>query len=759
MSRPVSDAAPSGATTVREDTASRERSARPEAPADDVVSMREAVGYPTIDCEHETKVEGGLVLKHDRYFLLLDAHGDLVPPGRCALGLFHDDTRILSHYALHVAGGPPSLLSTQSPTSYEAIVDLSVSDIPFGGNAWDPKSAVHVRREFLIADRMVERLTLTNYLITAIDYWVDLQLGADFADIFEVRGWKRAERGVYYRPEIERDSIVYRYRGRDGRLLRSRVCFQEPPDEIHAHGARWRFRLGSKERFSAEWEIRADEAEAGPRRYAPAALDHLRPPLATEYAHWRSTCSRWASDAEPLDRVIARAVDDLRALHVRIDGEEVISAGIPWYSTIFGRDSIIASIQTLPLNPAIALQTLRYLARHQGREENAFTEEQPGKILHELRRGEMARSGEIPHVPYYGSIDATPLWIVLFCEAWRWTGDEALVDELLPNAERALAWIDHYGDLDGDGFVEYARVSENGLVNQGWRDSGDGVPFPDGALPEPPIALVEVQGYVYDAKLRLAQLYDALERRDDAIRLRAQADALGRKIQQHFWLDALGTYALALDGRKRALPTATSNAGHLLWSRAAPLEQAARLCSHLLAPDMFCGWGIRTLSSRHAVFNPMSYHNGSVWPHDNGLIVLGLALNGFATQALPVVRGLYDAATHSDFERLPELFCGMPREYGAHPVQYPVSCSPQAWGSGTIFMLLQALLGILPEAPAGVLHIRNPVLPDFIDDLTVTSLAVGRSRVSLQFRRHGTRTLANLLAVDGAPLRVQIELD
>jgi glycogen debranching enzyme len=457
--------------------------------------------------------------------------------------------------------------------------------------------------------------------------------------------------------------------------------------------------------------------------------------------------------------VLRRATDDLRALYMEVDREDVITAGIPWYSTVFGRDAIITSLETLPLNPAIARDTLRYLARRQGEHEDPFTEEQPGRILHELRRGEMARAGEIPHVPYFGTVDATPLWLILLHETWRWTGDDALVRELLPNAERALAWIDRYGDADGDGFVEYARTSAKGLVNQGWKDSGDGVSFPDGRQPAPPIALVEVQGYVHDAKLRMADLFERFGQTQRAAALAIEAATLREAIRRRFWMEEQGTFALALDGAKRPLPTVTSNAGHLLWSRVPTPEQAASVARRLLGPELFSGWGIRTLAAGHPVYNPMSYHNGSVWPHDNALMIFGMGLYGLAREALPVVRGLHEAAISSQFQRLPELFCGMDRQRGVRLVRYPVSCSPQAWASAAFFLILQAMLGLFPEAPARVLHIRNPVLPDFLDELTLSGMTVGDARVSLQFRRHGDRTLANLLAVEGGALQVRIELD
>jgi glycogen debranching enzyme len=724
-----------------------------------VISMAEAVGYPVIPCDRETPVSDALTLKHDRLFLLIDQHGNVAPPGNCSLGLFDEDTRILSHYELQAAGSPAATLSTQVIQPYHSQIDLTVTDHEFGGNSWDPKHAIYLRRELLLEDALVERLTLTNFLVRPIDFWVHLFVGCDFADIFEVRGWKREHRGDFLAPIVEPAAIHFAYRGRDGHVVGSAVRFRDPPDTIDARGARWAFRLMPGSPVELEWTIGSTAPPARHRGGADGALDQCRPRLTSAYDAWRLECSRWASGVETFDATITRAVDDLRSLYIGADADAVISAGIPWYSTVFGRDSVITSLETLSLNPRIAIDTLRYLARHQGTKENAYTEEQPGKIMHELRRGEMARSGEIPHVPYFGTIDATPLWLVLLHEAWRWTGDDGLVRELLPNARRALEWIDRYGDIDGDGLVEYARTSERGLVNQGWKDSGDGVPFPDGRLPVPPIALVEVQGYVYDAKLRAATIFAQLGEHDTAQRLVSEAERLRQRVLDAFWLDELGTFALALDGEKQAIPTVTSNAGHLLWSRLPDPARARRVVETLLAPDMFCGWGIRTLSARHPVFNPMSYHNGSVWPHDNALVVMGLSHYGLGPNALPIVVATQDAAAAASFNRLPELYCGMDRAGAPRPVQYPVSCSPQAWASGALFMMLQAVLGILPDAPGGALHIRNPVLPTQLGGLTITNLRVGTSRVSLHFERHASRTLVNVLAVESSaePLRVQIE--
>jgi glycogen debranching enzyme len=723
-----------------------------------IVSMADAVGYRAIPCDREAPVSETFGLKHDRLFLLADNHGNIAPPGNCSLGLYQDDTRILSEYRLRAAGTPPVRLSADVIQPYHAQVDLAVTDHAFGGNDWDPKHAVYFRRELFLEDVFVEQLTLTNFLIRPIDYWVELTVGCDFADMFEVRGWKRDRRGEYLAPVSARDGISFGYRGRDGALIESAIQFSTPPDTIDGRVARWNVRLLPGEPVRLEWQIGA--TTGGQSVSVPGErIDRRCARLAETYESWRRECSRWDSNVETFDSTLTRAVDDLRSLYIS-DGEPVISAGIPWYSTVFGRDSIITSLETLALNPRIATDTLRYLARHQGTRENAYTEEQPGKIMHELRRGELARSGEIPHVPYYGTIDATPLWVVLLHETWRWTGDLELVRELLPNVQRALDWIDRYGDLDGDGFVEYARTSDRGLVNQGWKDSGDGVPFPDGRLPGPPIALIEVQGYVFDAKLRAAALFDAVGDGAAAARLAGEAERLRDLVTERFWMEDADTFALALDGDKQPLRTVTSNAGHLLWSRLADAGRAKRVASGLMAPDMFCGWGIRTLSARHAAFNPMSYHNGSVWPHDNALIVMGLSHYGLAAQALPVIGAAHDVAATVRFNRLPELYCGMERASAMRPVLYPVSCSPQAWASGALFLMLQGVLGILPDAPSGALTIRNPVLPAFLQELTITDLAVGDTRLSLHFARRASRTLVNLVSLEPGvrPLQVRIEL-
>lgn len=721
--------------------------------------MEEAVGYGAIICDGHPPVENPLVLKHDRYFLLTDCHGDIAPPGNCSLGLFEEDTRILSHYALKVRGGRPSLLGVQSPHTYFGQIDLAVTDSEFAGQPWDPKNSIHIRRELLVSNRLVERVTLTNYLPEPIDYWVELSLGCDFADIFEVRGFTREKRGQFFKPHRERKRLIYSYRGVDGAILFSNVQFRQTPSELTPSGARWTFKLPPRSPYQLEWEILAGENASASSILSGIGLDDRKKQLDEWSIRWSGHCTRWNTTPGELRNHLERSIDDLQALYVERNGERVLTAGLPWYATPFGRDAIIASFETLSLNPQIAVDTLRFLARHQGEKVDPFTEEQPGKIMHEIRRGEMARAREIPHVPYYGTVDATPLWLVLLHETWRWTGDDDFAREMLPHAERAVEWIIKHGDLDGDGLIEYSGVANGkGLAHQGWRDSSGAIAFPDGTAAEGPIALAEVQGYAYDALLRMASFFRAFGRHERADVYRARASGLREQILERFWLNDLDTFALALDGKKKPLATVCSNAGHLLWSGVPEPWQAERMVERLLGPETFCGWGIRTTSGGHAVFNPMSYHNGSVWPHDNAIIVMGLARYGLAANAMPILRGLHEAAKNDPFQRLPELFCGIAQRPGMHPVWYPSSCSPHACPSGAFFLMLQAVLGLQPDAPAGVLHVKNPLLPPFLDEVTLTKLSVGQARLALQFERHGDRTLANLLSISGKQLQVQIEL-
>lgn len=721
------------------------------------VPARELLGYEVIECEAQTLARTELVLKEGHLFLLTDAAGNITPSGACELGLFHDDTRILSHYDLRVAGGVPDVLSSQAARVFASQIDLTVTDREFGGVFTEPKNFLHIRREQLLGEFMTDRIVLTNFMGRTVDFWIELEFAADYADIFEVRGAGRPARGRFFEPIVDEREVSWVYQGLDDILRRTLIRFSISPTLLEGGRARWELRLEPK--AAVELEVLIIPAVGGTRIPVPGRPYSERFSRVREaYDSWHSMATEIRSDDEFFNSALRQAITDLRALMIEFRGQSTISAGIPWFTAPFGRDSIIASLQVLMVNPEIARETLLFLASTQGEEVDEWTEEEPGKILHELRRGEMAACREIPHIPYYGSVDSTPLFLILIGETLRWTGDLGLIRRLMPHAERALEWIDAYGDIDGDGFVEYARRSPRGLVNQGWKDSGDGVSFPDGTIPEPPIVLIEVQGYVYAAKSEMAEVYAALGNSRRSSELRAEAAALRQRIDDAFWMEDRGFYALALDARKQRVPTITSNPGHLLWAGVPSPEQARRMTGVLLNAEMFSGWGIRTLARHQAVYNPLSYHNGTIWPHDNALIALGMARYGLRREAASVFNALLDAALHFRYHRLPELFCGIWREETDAPVAYPVSCSPQAWASGAIFQMLQGLLGIEPDAQGRMVRLVQPHLPKRFRFLDVHRMVVGGGRVSLQFNRYGERTMANVIDLAGEPLHVRIDI-
>jgi glycogen debranching enzyme len=474
------------------------------------------------------------------------------------------------------------------------------------------------------------------------------------------------------------------------------------------------------------------------------------------FAEWSSRSTSFSSSNSIFNEMISTCKGDFHALQIPEAKEHVVAAGIPWFATMFGRDSIIASYQSLLLNPQLAAETLRVLAKLQGKEKSDWRDEEPGKILHEYREGEMTRAGEMPFGPYYGSADATPLWLILLSETFNWTADEQMVKDLLPHAYRALDWIDSYGDLDGDGFVEYQRRSAKGLANQGWKDSWDAIIHRDGEIAKAPIALCEVQGYVYEAKYRMASLMRSFGDTRTADKLKKEAADMAKRFERAFWMPKFGFYAMALDREKRQTQVIASNPGQLLFTRMIPQERAKMVTHRLMREDMFSGWGWRTMSRDERVFNPLSYHRGSVWPHDNSIIAHGMSLYEFRESANQVFSSLFEAALNFRDYRLPELFCGIQRREQDDPVQYPVSCSPQAWASGAVFLFLLSVLGIRPSAQRRELNIVNPMLPPFLDQLSIRNLRIGGSRVGLDFTRRGDRTFCNVVDIEGDKLLVNV---
>ncbi|MGI8908413.1 MAG: amylo-alpha-1,6-glucosidase [Candidatus Sumerlaeaceae bacterium] len=721
------------------------------------VDAAELLGYTRVSSKPGNPQVNNLVLKEKNIFFLTDQKGNVPQGEQCHLGLYSEDTRFLSRWELQVMGQEPTVLSSQANRVFCDQIDLTTSFTEGAKDIYE-HNFLHLRRRQAVSDKLIERVRISNYLNVRQQITFTIYFAADFADMFEVRGAERDRRGTYFKPIVEHDRVALCYRGLDSVLRTTRIVFNTAPTQLTDHFAEFNIAIPPGGNFLLEMHVvpliggACDEVHL-------VSFSEVYKEISEDYAKWRNTCTRIDSDNEFLTTSLSQSITDLRALMISYDGHAIISAGIPWYSTPFGRDSLITSLQTLMINPEIAQDTLLFLAHYQGTRTNDFTVEEPGKILHEIRRGEMARCGEIPHVPYFGTVDATPLFLVLLHAYFAWTNDLELVRKLLPNAEMALRWIDTYGDVDGDGFVEYWNYTERGCLHQGWKDSVDGVIFPDGTQPQLPIALVEVQGYVYDAKLGMSRIYRALGQADKSRKLREEAETLKALIEDRFWIKSEKFYALALDGRKRPMHSVTSNPAHLLMCNVVSQAAAQRVERRLMADDMYSGWGIRTFSARHSAYNPLSYHNGSVWPHDNAMAMLGLCNYNLKQSAERTFSDIYSACLHFQYYRLPELYCGMTRQPNDSPVHYPVACTPQAWAAATFPMMLQGLIGIRPDAPRGRLTISNPRLPHVLGELTIHNMRVGNGRVTLHIARQNERTFVNVVEHSGDPIRVTIEWD
>jgi glycogen debranching enzyme len=719
-----------------------------------------------IECPHmeprlahqvqEPRKVNNLTLIDGKTFLATSVAGDIVPPGAPDVGFFHEDTRFLSHLEFKLDGHRAVVLSSSTEKTFVSQIEMTTGNITLRDSFDLPENTIHIRREQLLAsDILFDRYTFENFNRCPVKFTVEISCNADFVDVFQVRGVARADRGQYYQPVIESAGLIFSYRGRDNILRQTVVRMNPAPVEIKGDTARWELRLEPLGKTALEITVTpcVECKESRATLYEYDAQLHAR---RAAFHEFDSTSTSFSSSNSVFDELLRNAMGDFHALRIPVGNEHIIAAGIPWFATIFGRDSIIAAYQTLSLNPELAKDTLRVLARYQASEVDDWRDAQPGKILHESREGEMTRCGELPFGPYYGSVDATPLWLVLLSETFNWTSDEALVREMLPHAYRALDWIDNYGDLDGDGFVEYLRRSPRGLINQGWKDSWDANIHRDGRVAIPPIALCEVQGYVYDAKYRMSLLLRLFGDTERAVKLRHEATDLARRFDKSFWNAERGFYSMALDAEKKPLEVIASNPGHLLWSRIINRERARAVTQRMMQDDMFSGWGWRTMSQQEQVFNPLSYHRGSVWPHDNSLIAHGMSLNEFREPALRVLSTLFQAALEFRDYRLPELFCGVQRRPYDEPVHYPVSCSPQAWASGSIFLILSSVLGIRPSAHRKELNIIEPQLPEWLDHLHIRNLKIGNSRVDLDFTRRDHRTFCNVVDISGDKLLVNV---
>ncbi len=688
------------------------------------------------------------VLKHGDLFAVLDRYGDVQPVGQGEQGLFFEGTRHLSHMELRLNGRRLLLLGSEIQRDNVAFtVDLTNPDFPEGSSLVLPRDNIHLfRLSFLWDGSFYQRLRLKNFHSERVEFVITLTYESDFADIFEVRGTKRERKGQILSPLIERSALTLRYLGLDGVERRSRITFSKEPESITKSDVSFHFQLEPKEVeeciivLTCEVE---DESKA-PLPYMEAynqALAHLRKVEAQD-------CQIISSNAQFNDWFYSSFVDFNMMITETKEGLYPY-AGVPWFSTTFGRDGIISALQYLWIQPNVAKGVLLHLAATQAKKTDPESDAEPGKIVHEMRRGEMAALHEIPFGKYYGSIDSTLLFLYLAHEYYKRTSDEKTIEQLWPAIMLALNWVETYGDVDKDGFIKYTKKARRGLVHQGWKDSHNSVFHSDGSSVVPPIALCEVQGYAFAALLGVASLARVMQQDPLAARLEMKAFKLKRDFHKAFWIEELGTYAIALDGEGRPCKVVTSNAGQCLFTGIVERDVAPTLVKTLFQQDMFSGWGIRTLSSEDGNFNPMSYHNGSVWPHDNSLIALGLKRYGFHQEVLRLMKSFLQASLYTEQKRLPELFCGFPRRESEGPTPYPVACSPQAWASGAVFLFIQAAVGLEIDAPSSRVLFKMPALPDFLHFLEFRNLRIGDATCDFVVKKKNESVFVNLISKSG----------
>ena len=691
------------------------------------------------------------MIKDGELFLCVRTDGELAARDVSGEGFYAHDTRYLTAIRFEIGGAAPVALSYVAVDD-RAIVDSTNAMLALGEISPISQQSLSINRQLMIASgRLYYAIRVRSFLREPITTEVSLELAADFADVFEVRGApEREQRGWILAPRLLRDGATLAYIGEDGAFREAVIEFDPPPTRIESEGnsvrVRWQLSLQRDQPvallMTVEPSLDGDHRPAKDLEQAAAEVDRGA-------MGWISAGTEITTDNALVNGAIATSRRDLRALVMPVGDGQIVSAGIPWYVAPFGRDALITSCEAFLLSGSLARDALHTLAKLQSDRDDAWRDAEPGKIMHELRSGELARMGVIPHTPYYGSVDSTPLFLMCAAQYHQWTGELEALAQLRPALDAALRWIDEFGDRDGDGFVEYERRSPQGLANQGWKDSHDAIVHADGRLAEGPIALVEVQGYVYRAKRDIAEVYEALGDRETAQRLRTEAQTLRAAFNAAFWNAEEGTFVLALDGHKRQVASVTSNPGHCLYCGIADPDKAAGVAQRLMAEDMFSGWGVRTLSSECPAYNPMSYHNGSVWPHDNAIIAAGLKRYGHEEAVRRVADALLAVTTSARDLRLPELYCGFDRSERDAVVAYPVACIPQAWAAAAPFLVLQTLLGIFPDAPSRQLLIERPMLPDWLQSIRLQGLRVGQARVTLGFKRDDGVTSFALLEQHG----------
>ena len=688
------------------------------------------------------------VLKHGDTFAVFDHYGDIKPGSLGEEGLYHEGTRFLSCLVLELEGGRPFFLSsTVRDGNGQLAVALTNPDLLDNGQVRMPLGTLHLAlKKFLWRGVCYQQLRIKNYASESVETAICMHFDADFADIYEVRGMQRKAHGQHLAAEVTDDRVALGYRGLDNVVRRTLIQFEPRPASLTASTARLDMSLRPQQEATLYVSIACERA---PAIAVPIGFDVARAQAQADLERYSAWSCHVRTSNDLMNAWVNRAASDLHMLTTELPTGPYPYAGVPWFNTPFGRDGIITALECLWLRPGLARGVLSYLAATQATDIIPEQDAEPGKILHETRNGEMAAMKEMPFGRYYGSVDATPLFVLLAGAYYERTADRAFVESLWPSVEAALRWIDSYGDLDGDGFVEYERRSVDGLLHQGWKDSDDAIFHADGSPARGPIALCEVQGYVYAARKAGAVLAALLGQAERAAELTHQAQELQEKFEQAFWCEDLSSYALALDGDKQPCRVRSSNAGHCLFTGIADPERAQRVAVTLLSPKSFSGWGVRTIAASESRYNPMSYHAGSVWPHDNALIAQGLARYGLTDKALHIWNGLFAAGMCFELHRMPELFCGFPQDAGEGPVLYPVACAPQAWSAASVFLLLQACLGMEISSPQARISFIQPQLPASLGELRIHNLELAGASVDLLLLRHGDDVGVNVLRREG----------
>ncbi len=682
-----------------------------------------------------------IVIKNENVFFVARPDGNVPLRNSHGMGLYYNDCRYVNGYEIELAGQKPAHLSASSVQGSSGVFTLTNPRIELEGGGFLDEEELGITWRRLIDNEtpaLRDRLHIENFTLQTLEFPLTLTVQSAFEDLFAVRGLLPKRLGTLHPPFWDGEVLRLSYDGKDGIFRTVMVYFDPPPDKRHGTTAEFVVRLNprDRQRIDATLVIGESKDQAIARATLdPANFSRLDSELERETQAWVAHVTKVVTNGSALDQLMERSFRGLRVLRTHMGSETFFAAGVPWFVALFGRDSLITAWQMLAYNTRIAEQTLRLLAKYQGTKEDPWRGEQPGKILHELRVGEMAHLNAIPHTPFYGTVDATPLFLMLVAEHAAWTGSLNLFNELRDPIERALSWMDTYGDRRGEAYLAYTSRSKDKLVNQGWKDSGDAIVTADGEVAAPPLALVEVQGYGYAAKLGIAGLFKRAGYRDRADRLIREARRLRERFNRDFWMEGEGCYALALQANERQAAVVSSNPGQALWTGIADQDKAERTIMRLMAEDMFNGWGVRTLSSKERAYNPIGYHLGTVWPHDNSIVAAGCRRYRKDGETLRIFHGLFDAAYHFHAHQLPELFCGFGREQYEIPINYPVACHPQAWASGTLPFLLTTLLGLTPEAFEKRLRISRPLLPDFLDRLELRRLQVGGAVVDLAFRR------------------------